>query len=100
VDEKAFRKGHNNLTLVNNLERSRGAVCSRGAQAEQSGRVPGKADEGVDREHRCGSDEQVESVHRVGGGTSVGCGKEDRIQQVPCGAAFRRGSGPGASRGA
>jgi len=38
VDEKAFRKGQNYLTLVNDLLRG-GALRGRRAQTEQSGRI-------------------------------------------------------------
>ena len=39
VDEKAFRKGHQYVTLVNDVQRSRGTLRSRGSHPSQPGRV-------------------------------------------------------------
>lgn len=90
VDEKAFRKGHSYLTLVNDLVRARVLYVAEDRKQSSLDGFLGNADSGPNQWHRGGSDGHVGPVHRIGTGALTGSGRQDRLRQIPGRQAPRR----------
>ena len=98
VDEKAFRKGHKYMTVVNDLDARAGSVRGRRPQTGESGRFLGDADGGAEERDRGRGHGHVGPVCELG---ARACGRrrqEDRLRQVPRGAASGQGRGRSASQ--
>ena len=99
VDEKAFRKGHHYLTLVNDLARGRVLYVAQDRKQSSLGRVLGDPDAGANRRGRGGGHGHVESLHRLGAGAPAGSGRQDRLRQVSHRPASGRRGGQSAPQG-
>jgi transposase len=80
VDEKAFRKGHSYLTLVNDLARGRVLYVALRSQAEQSGWLLGHADGGADQRHRGGAMDMWDPYLTSGAGACAGGRRQDCLR--------------------
>ena len=74
VDEKAFRKGHSYLTLVNDLIRGHVLYVAEDRKQSSLDGFLGNPDSGTNRRHRSGGDGHVGPVHRFGTGARAGSG--------------------------